>query len=407
MDQPKLKWINAGKGVRYWEHPTRKFKGKPDKNYYIRYKVDGKLVSEKLGWASEGWNLTKALEQREGLRQNYRKGEGPVTLKEKRQLAKEKRDAKAEEEERLRKENLTFGALMEDHYLPWAKREKVHYRNDIIRFRVHLAPVLGDVPLKDISPLDLERLKKGLWEKGLAPATVKHCLAIVRQAFNKAVVWKLYPGPNPVKGVKIPRLDNAKMRFLTPEEENMLMSALKAKSQQTYEMSMVSLYSGLRFAEVAGLKWQDINFEHSIINVKGKGGRPRKVPLHNRLREILEGRRSPDDSLTALIFPDRKGKVQPRISALFYRVVKELGLNAGRERKYRLDFHSLRHTFGTRLARRAPITDVRDVLGHANLIMTSRYSHGSADRAMAAVQSLGEAQDQEINGNGVVIPLTQ
>ena len=348
----------------------------------------------------------KSLKEREKLRQSHRTGEGPATLREKRDLAREKRKAKEVEKERLRKENLSFSELMEGHYLPWAKTNKKHVRDDVIRFKVHLAKPLGEKPLKEITPFILEGVKKRLQEKGLAPATVKHCLALIRQAFNKAVMWGLYAGPNPVKGVKIPRLDNAKLRVLTPEEESLLMSALKPRSQQTYEMSMVSLYSGLRFAEVAGLKWQDIDFEHSIINVKGKGGRPRKVPLHNRLKELLEARRSADDSPYDLIYPDQKGNVQTRISALFYRVVEQLGLNAGRERKYRLDFHSLRHTFGTRLARRAPITDVRDVLGHANLIMTSRYSHGSADRAMVAVQSLGQETAQEINGNGTaVIPL--
>jgi integrase len=394
MDQPKLKWFNAGKGVRYWEHPTRKFKGKPDRNYYIRFKVDGKLVSEKLGWASEGMNLTKALIEREKLRLNHRLGQGPVSLREKRELAGEKRKAKTEEEDRQRREALTFGEFMEKHYLPWAKVNKTHWKDDLNRFKVHLTESLGDKPLKGITSFMLEGVKKRLQEKGLAPATVKHCLAIIRQAYNKAVLWGLYDGANPVKGVKIPRLDNAKMRVLTPEEESLLLGALKKRSRQTHDMAAVSLYSGLRFGEIAAMKWQDINFEHSIINVKGKGGRPRKVPLHDRLKEILEVRRSTDASPSDLIFPDRKGSQQERISALFYRVIEELGLNAGRERKYRLDFHSLRHSFGTRLAQIAPITDVRDVLGHANLIMTSRYSHGSADRAMAAVQSLGQ-EDQD------------
>lgn len=402
------KWKSAGKGVRFREHETRKYKGQPDKYFTIRYKVDGKLVEEGLGWASEDWNLTKAVTEREKLRQGHRTGEGPATLREKRGLAAEKRQVKAAEEERLRRESLTFGELMELHYLPWSRANKTHFKDDLNRYKVHLAPAFGDKPLKEITPFMLEGVKKRLQEKGLAPASVKHCLALIRQAFNKAVTWGLYAGANPVKGVKIPRLDNAKMRFLTPEEENLLMAVLKARSQQTYEMSMVSLYSGLRFAEIAAMKWQDIDFEHNIVSVKGKGGRPRKVPLHDRLKEILEARRSADAPPNDLIFPDRNGNVQVRISALFYRVVDQLGFNAGRERKYRLDFHSLRHTFGTRLAHIAPITDVRDVLGHANLIMTSRYSHGSSDRAMLAVQSLGqESHEQENNGNGVVIPLTQ
>ena len=72
------KWKSAGKGVRFREHETRKYKGQPDKYFTIRYKVDGKLVEEGLGWASEGWNVTKAVTERENLRQNYRKGEGPL-----------------------------------------------------------------------------------------------------------------------------------------------------------------------------------------------------------------------------------------------------------------------------------------------------------------------------------------
>ena len=80
-------WISAAKGVRYRENEARNYRGRPDRYYTIRFKVNGRLVEEALGWASEGWNATKALIEREKLRQSHRTGEGPATLAEKRRWA--------------------------------------------------------------------------------------------------------------------------------------------------------------------------------------------------------------------------------------------------------------------------------------------------------------------------------
>ena len=55
-------------------------------------------------------------------------------------------------------------------------------------------------------------------EAGKAEATVKHALCLVRQAFNKAVVWRLWTGENPCKGVAFPIPNNARQRFLSQEE---------------------------------------------------------------------------------------------------------------------------------------------------------------------------------------------
>jgi integrase len=391
------KWKSAGKGVRFREHETKKYKGQPDKYFTIRYKVDGKLVEEGLGWASAGWNLTKAVTEREKLRQANRTGEGPATLREKRGLAKEKRDAKAAEEKRLRRESLAFGELMEKHYLPWAKANKKHWKDDLNRFRVYLAEPLADMPLKNITPFMLEGVKKRLQEKGLAGATVKHALVIIRQAYNKAAWWGLYDGPNPVKGVKLPRLNNAQERVLTPEEEDRLMAALRAKSRQVHDMAMLSLYAGLRFGEVAAMRWGDID-ENNRLHVRGKGGKVRKVLLAPRLQEILKERRPADASPSDLIFPDRKnGNIMQQISSTYHRTIAELGLNAGRERKFCLDFHALRHTFATRLAAKGtPLNVLRDLLGHADLKMVSRYSHEAPSVADEAIKALDqESRDRE------------
>ncbi len=394
----------VGKGVRVKEHESRKHHGRPDLYYSIRYRVGGRLIEEGLGWSSEGWNASKATAEREKLRQANRTGEGAVTLREKRELAQEKRQAKAEEEERQKRESLTFRELMEKHYLPWAETNKKHWKDDLNRFRAYLAEPLGDKPLKEITPFMLEGVKKRLQEKGLAGATIKHALVIIRQAYNKAALWGLYDGPNPVKGIKLPKLNNAQERVLTPEEEDRLMPVLKAKSQQVHDMAMMSLYAGLRFAEVASMRWGDRD-ENNRLHVRGKGGKVRKILLAPRLQELLKERQPADVSPADLVFPDANGNIQQRISVTYYRTVADLGLNAGRERKFSLDFHALRHTFATRLASRGtPLNVLRDLLGHVDLKMVSRYSHEAPSVADDAIRSL-DRESRENTGNGIVIPL--
>lgn len=68
-------------GVRYYEHPTRKLRsGGADRYFTIRYKINGKVKEECLGWVSEGWNAQKANAMRAQLKVAQTTGDGPKTL---------------------------------------------------------------------------------------------------------------------------------------------------------------------------------------------------------------------------------------------------------------------------------------------------------------------------------------
>lgn len=80
-------------GVRYRKHPTRKHGIVNDRYFSIRYRVDGKRFEEGLGWASKGMTVQKAALQLAELQEAYRKGTGePVTLREKREVARTERE---------------------------------------------------------------------------------------------------------------------------------------------------------------------------------------------------------------------------------------------------------------------------------------------------------------------------
>ena len=72
-------------------------------------------------------------------------------------------------------DQLTFGELMEKHYLPWAGENKKHAHDDRSRYLHWLKPRFADKLLRDIAPLDLERVKKEMREAGKSEATAKAC----------------------------------------------------------------------------------------------------------------------------------------------------------------------------------------------------------------------------------------
>ena len=104
-------------GVRYREHPGRKHNGKPDRYFAIRYKVFGKAKEEALGWSSQGWNAQKVSLQRSELINNQKKGDGPVTLKEKKDILKLKRKSAQLKKEQSKKNAITLQYFFNETYL--------------------------------------------------------------------------------------------------------------------------------------------------------------------------------------------------------------------------------------------------------------------------------------------------
>ena len=88
-----VEWQRLEVGIRVRIHPTRRHGALPDRYFVLRYSVDGVKKQEALGWASRGWTLAKARDELAKLRAAARLGEGPVTLKEKRELARTVREA--------------------------------------------------------------------------------------------------------------------------------------------------------------------------------------------------------------------------------------------------------------------------------------------------------------------------
>lgn len=365
-------------------HSKPLFKKKPDVAFYITYKKGGRKVWERVGYLSKGASLKLALQVRRERLHSILHGE--TLPKEKAKIPK-------------------FSEMAE-LYLKWAKENKSRDIDDKGRYENHLKNPLGAKRLNEITPFDLEKLKSNLVKKELAPATVRHCLYLVREIFNKAKEWRRFQGEHPLKGVKLPTLQNRRERFLSHEEADLLLKELaEINGKATHDQALLSLHCGLRAGEVFNLRGQDLDFENGVIRIMdSKKTANRTAYMTQAVREMLRARlpKDPGD----LIFKERgTGDRIKIVSQSFDRAIEKLGLNKDVvDRRQKVVFHTLRHTFASSLAiEGVPLLTIANLMGHKTLTMTQRYAHLSPSAERAASITLERAFNQSRDRK--VIPL--
>ncbi|WP_084312175.1 tyrosine-type recombinase/integrase [Desulfobulbus elongatus] len=253
-------------------------------------------------------------------------------------------------------------------FLSKARTEKSRYIN-------HILPALGNIPLQEITPIMLMIWKSDLLERGLAPQTIHHIVGLVRRIFNSLIEWKIFPGENPASCVKQPVPDNKRQRFLTRNEAHLLLEETRKYSLQTWQISLLSISTGMRAGEIFNIKGEHVNLcNKSIRVIDTKNDRNRTVYLPKSAELMLSEIKIKNNYY---VFTDRNGLKLKRISKTFPRIVNNLGFNKNiTDRRDKVVFHSLRHTFASWLVQSgAPLQVVAELLGHTTLEMTKRYAH--------------------------------
>ncbi len=373
----EIKKVKKYQGIYYRNSTKKKHDGRPDKCFYISYRNGaGKFVREKVGWASEGYTAQMAMHVRGERLRKIRHGDELPNKKSK---------------------ELTFAQAWK-RYDKWLDTGKKHVYDDRNRYKNHLKPKFASKALSQITTHDLEKFKGSLLKKGLAPQTTKHILVLIRQIYNKMIAWGLWNGQNPIKGVKMPKISNKRVRFLTHQEADKLLGAVRKRSQQVWEYSLLSLHTGMRADECFSLLWGHVDFDQGMIHVADpKGGPPRDVYLTQKVREMLQTKK--EGGKADLVFKARHGGKIPEASKTFLRTVNKLGLNDGIEdRRQKVMFHTLRHTFASWLAiQGTPILEIKELLGHATLAMTERYAHLIPDQKRVSIARMEKAFLQSTN----------
>lgn len=389
-------WIKTKTtGVRYREHPTRKNGAvKKDRYYTIRYKVNNVLKEEGLGWASEGWTEEKAALKRSELRKAYRTGIGSITLKEQREKTAKEKELSALQEEENKKLNITLNEFYNTYFKNIAQNNTSErtFKSESGFYKNWLAPHIGDIPMNDIQLINLENLKATMIKQQKSPRTINYVFGILSQILSYAKKMGYIKGDIIAKQLKKIKFDNKRVRFLTQEEAKELLDALRKHSQQLYEISILSLYCGLRAGEIFNLCWSDIDFQNKIITLRNtKNTKTRIIYMPDKVFKMLSHKSKYPHKLP-LLFLNKDGNKIKGVSQAFGYVVNILKLNEGiTDNRQKVVFHTLRHTYASWLAQMG--TDlyvVQQLMGHSSFAMTQRYAHLSPETLKKAIDKFEE-----------------
>ena len=387
------KWKTEERGIRSCEHPTRMHGKRKDRYFQIRHTVNGKQVEEGLGWASDGWTISKARLYLEKLQEAKRLGKGAITLSEARQEAQKVREEQVAEEARIQASLVTLNEFWEQVY----QHNRTHKKASTNKsedgfFKNWLQPSLGNTPLVQITAEHLDKVKNSMIAQEKSPRTIQYTMAVFSQVWHSAESRGIVSGTPPTQKVKLPKLDNRRMRFLTKDEAHGLLEALKDHSFILYAQALLSLSCGLRAGEILSLTWSDIDLENELINIRDpKSGKNRHAYITDGVRAALQ-ELAADKSQNRLIFPSSVGTISAQISKDFQRIVNALHLNDNiADDRQKVVFHTLRHTFASWLVQAGtPIYTVANLMGHSTIAMTQRYAHLAPEGNRASAMKLND-----------------
>jgi integrase len=269
-------------------------------------------------------------------------------------------------------------------------REKRSWRDDR-NFASLWTGALGKLPLEQIGPREVERWKIA-WGTDLAPATVNRRLAFLRRVFN-IQIRNGSDLKNPVSAVGLFKENNARQRFMSPDELVRLQAAVPDEWWHVVEFAM---HTGLRQAEQFCLRWEFVNLGVRVLTVpRSKNGKRRHVPLNDRALAILEGLKAANKFDSPWVFTGQRSRAGAcHLSAnWFCRAVFTPALKTASIQD--MSWHDLRHHHASQLAMAGvPLRTIQELLGHQTIDMTLRYSHLSQEHQLAAVAKLVKDTDK-------------
>jgi integrase/recombinase XerC len=136
--------------------------------------------------------------------------------------------------------------------------------------------------------------------------------------------------------------------------------------------------SGIRISELCALNIGDVDLDARIVRVMGKGRKERLVPFHDKCQEALVKWIAQRPVATALFVGDRGARINARVVRLILaQVGQQLGIRGS------VHPHQLRHAFATHLLESgADLRAIQEMLGHASISTTQRYTHVDLNHLM-------------------------
>lgn len=271
----------------------------------------------------------------------------------------------------------------------------------------HIIPVIGQIPLRKIVPSNIQSVLTVMREAGQSPRSQQQARALLSVALGEAEANNYLPS-NPVKKVRIPVNKSREIEPLAIEEVKRLLETYKG----TYLSARlhVALLCGLRQGEALGLRWQDIDFDSGILEIRNQiqriegrlqltglktersrrslvltSGTLESLKLHKKLVEEMRSGYGNLWQENELVFPSIDGT--PKQSTLDFndwkRALRLCGIKPRR-------LHDARHTAATMMyGQGIGIEVISRALGHSSSAITSKlYVHSTIQPLRLAAEQM-------------------
>ncbi len=273
------------------------------------------------------------------------------------------------------------------NYLRYEKNYSLHteisYSRDLAQFSDFLGGIhFPDVNLQSVDNDIIRMWVVSLMENKMSPRSVNRKLSTLK-SFYKYLLRIGEMTINPVKKVVGPRISKPLPAFVNNADMDKILD--NAMDNDTFEGGvrnhlMIELFyvTGMRRAELLGLKDTDVDFYTKTIQVTGKRNKQRLIPISDNTKELIEKyieiRNNEIQNQSGYLFvKENGGQLYPM---LVHRIVtanmKQVSTLA------KTSPHVLRHTFATSMLNNgADINAVKEILGHSSLAATEIYTHTS------------------------------
>lgn len=297
-----------------------------------------------------------------------------------------------------------FGA----EYFETPKIKLLNYSNDWLESRIRdqrsistfteykrmittkIVPIVSDKYLDQINQDDGYKLIRELQKLGHNPRGVNKILALFKQIIKEAEKDELLQ-KNPLKNVVNLKEIKRVPTYWSSQEINSFLVAVKG--HYAYEFYFTALNTGMRRGELAGLLWDKVDFQRSMIEISRirdryglrdttKSGKTRFVPMNSQLKETLLRLFQRRQNEYVFIRPDGDPVSSHHAYRNFNSLQKKTGVS-------KIRIHDLRHTFASHfMMNGGNLYDLQKILGHYNFSMTQIYAHLSPDHLSKTTEIL-------------------